>query len=148
MRSTRSAAVSSRLRDRRLRGDDGGAAVVEFVLVSVLLVFLLFAILQVAVLFYARNIVAASAADGARYAASSNQDASLGGRRASAEIGGALTNGVAHDVPCVGSADVDGASGLPTTVVRCTGQIRSIFLPFGAFVHLDATARALTEPAS
>ena len=46
----------------RRRADDG-AAVVDFVLISTLLVFLLFAVLQVAVYFYARNVVAASAAD-------------------------------------------------------------------------------------
>ena len=53
-------------------GRDRGAAIAEFVMISVLLIFLLFAVLQVAILLYVRTIVAASAADGARYAASSN----------------------------------------------------------------------------
>ena len=39
----------------------------------------LFAVLQVSLVFYVRNIVSASAADGARYAASSNVEATAGG---------------------------------------------------------------------
>ena len=45
-------------RGSRLRRD-AGAAVVEFVLLAILLVMLLLAVLQVAVYFYARNVVAA-----------------------------------------------------------------------------------------
>jgi hypothetical protein len=117
-------------------------------MMSVLLIFLLFAVLQVAVLFYARNIVLASAADGARYAASSNVDARDGGTRATTEIDRGLTTTVGRDIPCTGSLGVDGASGLQTTVVHCTGTIKSIFLPIGAFVHIDVTARSLTEAPS
>jgi hypothetical protein len=114
-------------------------------MISVLLVVLLFAVLQVAVLFYVRTIVAASAADGARYAASSNLAAADGAIRAHGELTRALTSVVGRDVRCGGSAGDDQDSGLPTTVVRCSGVIESIFLPLGAFVHLDVTARALTE---
>ncbi len=117
-------------------------------LISILLVFLLFAVLQVAVLFYVRNIVAASAADGARYAASSNIDAATGGDRATAQIRTSLSGGVAASVPCTGTLGTDVATGLQTTVVRCQGNIKSIFLPIGAFVHLDITARSLAEAPS
>jgi Flp pilus assembly protein TadG len=117
-------------------------------MISTLLVFLLFAVLQVAVLFYVRNIVAASAADGARYAATSNQSPASGGTRASARISSTLSTEVGRDVPCTGRADIDAPSGLPTTVVRCQGSIKSIFLPFGALVRISVTARALTEPVS
>jgi hypothetical protein len=117
-------------------------------MISVLLLMLFFAVLQVAVLFYVRNIVAASAADGARYAASSNVAPGAGGTRATGEIRRALTGGVAHDVPCTGSIGTDAPTGLQTTVVRCQGSIGSIFLPLAALVHLDVTARSLTEPPS
>jgi Flp pilus assembly protein TadG len=127
---------------------DDGAAVVEFVMISVLLIFLLFAVLQVAVLFYVRNVVAASAADGARYAATSNSPASAGGSRASSRITGALSGGTSRDIPCSGSAGTDQASGLTTTVVHCEGSLKSIFVPFAAFVHISVTARALTENTS
>ncbi len=117
-------------------------------MISVLLIFLLFAVLQVAVLFYVRNIVSASAADAARYAAASGQPASAGGERASAEIARALSARLGGDVHCVGSVGIDGSSGLATTIVHCTGTLRSIFLPAGALVHIDVTARALTEEPS
>ena len=117
-------------------------------MVSVLLVFLLFAVLQVAALFYVRTIVAASAADGARFAARSNADVDAGGDRASQEVANSLSDPVARSVPCVGALGTDPATGLPTTTVRCQGRIKSIFIPFGAFVHIDVTARSLTEPPS
>jgi Flp pilus assembly protein TadG len=130
------------------RGDDRGAAVTEFVMISVLLVFLLFGVLQVAALFYVRNIVAASAADGARYAASSNVDAANGGTRAHDEIAHNLSSTVAGDLPCTGTLGADAVTGLQTTVVHCAGNIKSGFLPLGALVHIDVTARSLTEPPS
>ena len=117
-------------------------------MVSVLLLFLVFAVLQVAVLFYARNIVAASATDGARYAASSNRTASEGGYRATGEVRRALSSSVADGVPCTGSPGLDAPTGLQTTVVRCEGSIKSVFLPLGSFVHISVTAHALTEPPS
>ena len=117
-------------------------------MISVLLIFLLFAVLQVAVLFYVRNIAAASAAEGARYASTSNTLPSAGGSRASERISSTLSGQVGRDVPCTGSVGVDAPSGLSTTVVHCEGTIKSIFLPLGAFVHISVTARALTEATS
>lgn len=129
-------------------GRDHGAAIVEFVMVSVLLLFLFFAVVQVAVLFYVRNIVAASAADGARYAASSDVTPGAGASRATAEISRGLTGGVARDLPCTATIGTDAPTGLQTTVVRCQGSIGSIFLPLATLVHIDVTARSLTEPPS
>ncbi len=102
-------------------------------MISVLLALLLFAVLQVAVLFYVRNIVAASAANGARYAATSNTEPTEGGRHASAQISTALSGSVGRDVPCTGRIGIDGGSGVSTTIVQCEGSIKSIFLPLGAF---------------
>ena len=114
-------------------------------MISVLLLFLFFAVLQVALVFYVRNIVEASAADGALYAASSGVAAEDGGTRASTEIGKSLSSTVARSVPCVGSLGTDAASGLPTTMVRCQGNIKSAFLPLGSLVRIDVTSRSLTE---
>ena len=60
--------------------DDGerGSAVVDFVLVSVLIVVLLLAVLQVAVYVHVRNVVTASAQEGARYAANADVDSRAG----------------------------------------------------------------------
>jgi TadE-like protein len=135
-------------RVRSLTTGDGreyGAAIAEFVLVSVLLVFLLFAVLQVAVYFYVRNIVAASAADGARYASGSGVDYAAGGIRATTLVEKGLKSGVARDIPCAGGPGADAATGLPLVVVRCAGRIRSIFLPIGAFISIDVRSGALKE---
>ena len=60
--------------------DDGerGSAVVDFVLVSLLIVALLLAVLQVAVYVHVRNVVTASAQEGARYAANADVDSAAG----------------------------------------------------------------------
>lgn len=114
-------------------------------MISVLLVFLLFAVLQVAVVFYLRNVVAASASDGARYAASSGVDYGSGGERATELVRQALTDRVARDIPCRGSAGRDDASGLPLAVVHCQGRVRSIFLPLAGLLRIDVTSGALKE---
>lgn len=117
---------------------------IEFVLISVLLIFLLFGVLQVAALFYVRSVTAAAAADGARYAANADVDAPAGGRRAHDLIGRGLGRGLAADLPCSGRDGRDGR--LRVAEVRCTGRIRSLLLPIGAFVTVDVSARSLEDP--
>ena len=124
---------------------DRGSAVVEFSLMSVLLVMLLFAVLQVAALFYVRSVAAAAAADGARYAANAGVSAQAGGERASALLGRALSRGMARELPCAGALVADADSGLITTEVRCTGTIRSVFLPLGALVRVDVSGQSLKD---
>lgn len=129
------------------RSSDRGAAIAEFAMISALLVFLLFGVLQVAVYFYLRNIVAASASDGARYAASVGVAYDRGGTRASELVRQASTSGVARDVPCAGRPGTDAASGLRLAVVRCRGKVHSIFLPVAAVLTIDVTSGALREGA-
>lgn len=126
-------------------GDESGAAVIEFVMISVLMVLLLFAVLQVAAVFYVRNIVAASAADAARYASASGVDAAAGGDRANGSISNALSRSVSAHVPCVSRDDTDAVSGLRVVRVECTGRIGSLLLPAGAFVRIDVVARSIRE---
>lgn len=127
------------------RRPDGGAAVVEFLLISVLLIFLLFAVLQVAVYFYVRNVVAASAADGARYGADAGVSPAAGGTRASRLIARSLNGDVAADVPCTGGTDVDAASGLAVATVHCHGRLRALFLPIHLPLNIDVTSSVLKE---
>lgn len=134
-----------RVRDADSR--DAGAAVVEFVMISVLLVLLLFAVLQVAVFFYARNIVAASAADAARYAASAGVPADAGAARAGALIRDGLNADVAARIPCAASAGIDAASGLPVSRVHCRGRLKLILLPLDIPVTIDVSAASLKEAA-
>jgi Flp pilus assembly protein TadG len=125
--------------------DDAGAAVVDFVFMSVLLVLLLLGVLQTAVYFYARNVVAASAADAARYAAAAGVDPAAGGRRAEDLIRSSLGGDRAASIQCTGAASVDRTSGLPTTTVRCAGRLRLFFLPLHLPLTIDVASSALKE---
>ncbi|PZS16361.1 MAG: pilus assembly protein TadE [Pseudonocardiales bacterium] len=126
------------------RGDHG-AAVVDFVLISVLLVFLLFAVLQVAVYCYVRNIVAASAADAARYAANAGVDPAAGGQRAGELIREGIGAGQAGLIPCRGSTATDSTSGLAVATVHCRGRLKVTFLPLDLPLRIDVTSSSLKE---
>jgi Flp pilus assembly protein TadG len=129
----------------RVRRDDAGAAVVDFAMMSILLIMLLFGVLQVAVYFYARNVAAASAADAARYAAAEGVDARAGGQRAAELIGQGLDEGDASSIHCTGTPSRDAQTGLPTTTVHCTGRIRLLFSPLAMPLTIDVTASVLKE---
>lgn len=127
------------------RGRDDGAAVVEFVLISILLVFLLFAVLQVAVFFYARNIVSASAADAARYAAAAGVPVGAGKERAEELIKQSL--GGQDAITCTSSAAIDPGSRLPVTQVHCVGHVRALFAPLDIPLTVNVTTSSLKEQA-
>lgn len=124
------------------RERDDGAAVVEFVMISVLLVLLLFGVLQVAVYFYARNIVAASAADAARYAAAAGVPPGSGAARAQQLIRQSLGS---SDITCTSTSGVDAPSGLPVSTVRCRGTVKALLAAVDLPVDIDTTSSALTE---
>jgi Flp pilus assembly protein TadG len=126
------------------RGRDDGAAVVEFVLISVLLIGLLFGVLQVGLYFYARNIVAASTADAARYAAAAGASSSSGGPRAEQLISDGL-GAAAGNITCTSSPGVDPQSQLPVTTVRCRGSVKALFAPVHLPLRIDTTSSALKE---
>lgn len=112
---------------------------------SVLLVLLLFGVLQVGVYCYARNIVSASAADAARFAAAYASAPALGGPRAEQLIRSALPAGESADIRCVSAPGVDAASGLTVVRVHCTGRLRALFVPLDIPLRLDFTSSALRE---
>lgn len=125
---------------------DRGSAVVEFVLVSVLLVMLLLGVLQVGVYLHVRNVVAASAADGARYAANADVGVEAGAPRASEVIARSTGPRVATEVPCVSTLE-PGAQGATLVAVTCRGALPVFFAPLGRLLPLSVTARALQEGA-
>ncbi len=128
----------------RARHNDDGSAVVEFALVSILLVMLLLGVLQVGVYLHIRNVVSASAAEGARYAANADIDLSAGGPRATDIISRSLGPTTAARVPCAASP-LAGAGGTTLVAVRCQGALPVFFAPLGKVLPLDVTARALEE---
>ena len=126
--------------------DDRGSSVVDFVLMSTLLVLLLFGVMQVGMYMYARTITAAAAADGARYGASSGMSYDAAGRRADAVLRSGLHT-AASGLVCSSTFGTDAASGLAVTTVRCSGHVRSVLVPLGTWLGIDVTASALREGA-
>ncbi|MEO9137663.1 MAG: TadE/TadG family type IV pilus assembly protein [Jatrophihabitans sp.] len=129
---------------RRVKGDDG-AAVIDFVMMSILLILLLFAVLQVAVYFYARNVAASSTADAARYAAAEGIEPGEGAQRAEQLIRQGLADADAAMIHCTGRAGQDVRSGLPVTTVRCAGRIRLLFSPLKMPLRIVVTSSVLDE---
>ncbi len=128
----------------RRPGGDAGAAVVDFVLVGALLTMLFLAVLQVALDFYVRNVLAAAAADGARYAANADVgDARAGAERANELIRSSLGASYARARPAADVADVDGAPVVGITV-SARLPLLAWFLPVGPTVTV--TGHALMEP--
>jgi Flp pilus assembly protein TadG len=118
--------------------------VVDFVLVGVLVLALLLAVLQVAVYVHVRNVVVASAQEGARYAANADVPASLGAARTLEVVAGATSERTAAGLACSSAQEVDG-SGLTLVVVRCTGAVPSLFAALGDLLPLTVTGRSVEE---
>ena len=129
-------------------GDDGerGSAVVDFVLVSLLIVALLLAVLQVAVYAHVRNVVTASAQEGARFAANADVDPALGAARTVEVVARATTERTAEGLACTSGEEVD-PSGLTLVVVRCSGSVPSLISALGDLLPLEVTGRAVKEGA-
>ena len=115
-------------------------------MVSVLLVFLLFAVLQVALYCYARNVVAAAVGDAARYAATSGTNPAAGRTRAVELIEEALGQRLASDIVCDGTSWFD--AGLAVTTVRCRGHVRALFAPLVIPITIDMRSSSISEPDS
>lgn len=77
---------------------DEGAAVVEFVLVSMLLLGLFLAVVQLGFALYVRNTLVACAADGARYAANADRSPAEGAQQTRDLIRRSLPDAFADDV--------------------------------------------------
>jgi Flp pilus assembly protein TadG len=117
---------------------------VDFVLVSVLIVGLLLAVLQVAVYVHVRNVVTASAQDGARYAANADVDSAVGAARTVQVVAKATSVQTAAGLACTSGEEPD-PSGARLVVVRCSGAVPSLLAALGGVLPLEVTGRALKE---
>jgi Flp pilus assembly protein TadG len=133
---------------RRFSADDGerGSAVVDFVMVSLLIVTLLLAVLQVAVYVHVRNVVTASAQAGARYAANADVDSAVGAARTVEVVAHATSTQTANGLSCSSGEEAD-PSGLTVVVVRCTGSVPALLASLGNLLPLEVTGRAVKEAA-
>jgi Flp pilus assembly protein TadG len=99
---------------RRSRGEHG-SAVVDFVLVSTILVPLFLGILQVGLFLYVRNTVTAAASEGAHYAAVLNRAPADGAARTRELVSGVVTDGLIDSVSAE-ETDIDGQPGVEVSV--------------------------------
>lgn len=117
-----------------------GAAVVEYVLVAILLIFVFLALVQLALVIHTRNVLVADAAEGARTAALRDSGLPAGERACTDLVRHAV--GSAVRAPC--TASYEGTA--PRLVrMRVATSVPLLFVP-GGHVRLDVSARALREP--
>jgi Flp pilus assembly protein TadG len=95
--------------------DERGSAVVDFVLVSMLVVPLFLGILQVGLYLYVRNTVTAAASEGAHYAAVLNRGPADGESRTRELVSGVVRDQLI-DTVSASETDVDGQPGVLVVV--------------------------------
>lgn len=127
-------------RSARDVGEDG-AAVVDFVLVSLVLVPLVLGLMQVALVLHVRNTLVAAATEGARYGAAVDRTPAAGAARTRAQVDQAIAGRFARDV----SATRTRIGGTPAVVVRVGAEVPPLGL-WGPPVRLDVEGHAVAEP--
>jgi Flp pilus assembly protein TadG len=119
---------------------EAGAAIVDFVLVSMVLVPLVLGIIQVALVAHVRNTLVAAATEGARYAATVDRGPDAAVPRTREQIDGALAARFAGDV----TASTETIGGVPTVVVRVRAAVPPLGL-WGPGVPLEVEGHAVEE---
>ncbi len=122
--------------------DESGAAVVDFVLVSLVLVPLVLGLVQVGLVLHVRNTLAAAASEGARYGATIDRGPGDAVARTREQVRGAVADRFADDV----SASTTTVGGVPTVTVT----VRAVVPPLGLWgpgVGLSVTGHGVQEAA-
>jgi Flp pilus assembly protein TadG len=127
------------MRSRRSRAEDG-AAVVDFVLVSLVLVPLVLGLIQVALVLHVRNTLTAAATEGARYAATVDRRPEDGVLRTRQQISRAIADRFAGEIT---AADV-AVDGVPAVEVRVHARVPPLGL-WGPGVDLEVSGHAVRE---
>ncbi len=123
---------------------DAGSAIVEFVLVSVLVIVIALGVVQLALALHVRTVLIDSAAEGARYAARAGHDPADGATRTRELITGVLPERYAAGVESE-YAILDEGSGAGRRVVRVRVQAPlPLFGLLGPAV-VDVVGRAVAE---
>ena len=126
-------------RCRRSRAEHG-AAVVDFVLVSLVLVPLVLGLVQVALVLHVRNTLTAAATEGARYGATVDRAPQDGVARTRQQISEAIADRFADEITAT-DAVVDG---VPTVEVRVHATVPALGL-WGPGVDLEVAGHAVRE---
>ncbi|HMC72080.1 MAG TPA: TadE family protein, partial [Mycobacteriales bacterium] len=133
------------LRVLRLPRGERGSAPVDFVLVGTLVTLMFLAIVQLGIDYHVRNVLAACAAEGARYGANADvASADAGASRANELIKRSVG---ARFATAVAAPEQDSIDGAPVVTVTVTAHLPLFawFLPVGPSVH--AVGHALLEHA-
>lgn len=125
------------------RRGERGSAVVDFVLVTVLLLPIVLGILQLALVLHVRNTLASAAGEGARHAAVAGSSADAGRAKIEELVDGALSADVVRRVD-VHPANVGGAPGFESVVEADV----SVLGLGGPAVHLRVSGHAVAEQAA
>ena len=122
--------------------DEQGSAVVDFVLVSLVLVPLVLGIMQVALVMFVHNTLASAASEGARQGATIDRGPGDATARTRQQIRGALADRFARDVSAR-DVTVDGVAGV---VVHVHAVVPALGL-WGPGVAIDVDGHAVKEQA-
>lgn len=123
------------------RDEQTGAAVVDFVLVSLVLVPLFLGIMQVALVMHIRTTLASAAAEGARYAATVDRGPEEGAARTRTEIAEALSARYAEQV----RAHEEVLGGQRVVVVEVDADVRALGL-WGPGLRVHVVGHGIEEP--
>ncbi len=121
---------------------DAGAAVVDFILVSVLVVVLFLLVLQVGFILHVRNVLVASAAEGARYGANADRTPEEGVVRTRSVVADAFSRTIADRLTYTASQVT--VAGAPVVEITVSGPLPVVFLPAGP-VSITVHGHALEE---
>lgn len=124
----------------RPRPREAGSAVVDFVLVTLVVVPLVLGIMHVALVLHVRNVTTAAASEGARTQAALGAPSGAGEQRTRDQISASIGQRFTQSVT-VTSASVAGAPGVEVTVVS---QVPALGL-FGPAVTIEVTGHAVSE---
>lgn len=122
--------------------DERGSAVVDFVLVSLVLVPLVLGIMQVALVMFVRNTLASAASEGARFGATIDRSPADGAARTRRQVRAAVADRFARDV----TARDTKVDGVPGVVVHVHAVVPALGW-WGPGVSLDIDGHAVKEQA-
>ena len=117
---------------------------VEFTLVSVLLVALFLMILQVGLVLHTRNVLISAAQEGARFAANADRTPAEGASRTTAAISGSLGPDLAARMTVTVLPLSTTAAGAPVVGIAVRGPLPFVFAPVGQLT-IEVQGHALEE---
>ncbi len=123
------------------RRREGGAAVVDFVLVLVVLIPLVLGIIQVGLVLLVRNTMSSAASEGARLAATADRSPIDGIALTREQIGGAISGRFAQDIT-VRRVIINDA---PHVEITVRAEVPALGL-FGPSIEVEVAGSAVEEP--